>query len=172
MRGSEVRRQRRGPSPVLPFGKYEGFRRNRQQNGRYISCLKRSKKRTMYNSFHTARARGSGRIEDACGESPAASLDGVFSMRLRFIIRTLCGHYANRSIQERHYGFLGRFLGLWGGVGGIWEGPGSVLESSWEVLGWSWGVLGRSWGGPGEVLGDLVAILGRHFEHSNFRLIF
>ena len=97
---------------------------------------------------------GSGRIEDACGESPAASLDGVFSMRLRFIIRTLCGHYANRSIQERHYGFLERFLGLLGGVGGIWEGLGGLLESSWEVLGWSWGVLGRSWGGPGGWLPD------------------
>ena len=27
----------------------------------------------MYNSFHTALSGGSGRIEDACGESPAAS---------------------------------------------------------------------------------------------------
>ena len=69
-------------------------------------------------------------VEDACGESPAASLDRVFSLRLRFILRTLFGHYANRSIQERHYGFLERFLGLLGGVGGIWEGLGGLLESS------------------------------------------
>ena len=51
---------------------------------------------------------------------------------------------------------------------GILGGLGGLLGSSWGVLGWSWGVLGRSWGHPGDVLGGLVAILGRHFEQSNF----
>ena len=121
-------------------------------------------------------------IEDACGESPAASLDRVCSLLFYVInrsvfafIRAAFVHDANCCILERRYGFVGRFLGLLGGVGGILGGLGALLGSSWGVLGWSWGVLGRSWAllgrswaVLGEVLGGLGAILGRHVEQSNF----
>ena len=48
----------------------------------------------MYNSFHTALSRGSGRIEDACGESPAASLLWLRSLGEVQIIRSLFVHHS------------------------------------------------------------------------------
>ena len=60
-------------------------------------------------------------IEDACGESPAASLDRVCSLPFYIInrsvfvfIRAVFVHYVNCCILERCYGFVGRFLGLLG----------------------------------------------------------
>ena len=139
--------------------------------------------RTMYNSFHTALSRGSGRIEDACGESPAASLLWLRSLVEVQIIRSLFVHYSfiirsyscimqTKPSQRHMLRYLGTIFGSLEGRWGHFGGLGGLLGSSWEVLGWSWGVLGRSWGGPGEVLGGLVAILGRHFEQSNFGSIF
>ena len=52
------------------------------------------KKRAMYNSSHTALSEGSGRIEDACGESPAASYFGLLSLGDVQIIRSLFVHYS------------------------------------------------------------------------------
>ena len=49
---------------------------------------------SMYNSFHTALSRGSGRIEDACGESPAASLLWLRSLGEVQIIRSLFVHHS------------------------------------------------------------------------------
>ena len=51
------------------------------------------KNRAMYNSFHTALSGGSGRIEDACGESPAASYFGLLSLGDVQIICSLFIHY-------------------------------------------------------------------------------
>ena len=133
--------------------------------------------------------RGSGRIEDACGESPAASYFGYvlwvkfkLFVHYSFIIRTLFA-LIRASCKRSHpkdtlqylgatSGSLGSILGsleaILGALEGILGDLGGLLVSSWGVLGWSWGVLGRSWGGPGEVLGGLVAILGRHLEQTNF----
>ena len=76
-------------------------------------------------------------IEDACGESPAASLDRVCSLLFYIIarsvfvsVRSVFVHYADCCILERRYGFVGRFLGLLGGVGGILGGLGSPLPST------------------------------------------
>ena len=44
-----------------------------------------AKKRAMYHDHFTRRSGGSGRIEDACGESPAASLDREFALLSRII---------------------------------------------------------------------------------------
>ena len=41
----------------------------------------------------TRRSGGSGRIEDACGESPAASYFGLLSLGDVHIIRSLVVHY-------------------------------------------------------------------------------
>ena len=112
-------------------------------------------------------------IEDACGESPAASLLRLFSLGEVQIIRPLVAHHSfiNRSyscimqrsyprdmlsVQEICYGILGRFLGLLGASWGVFRrswgllgGLGKVLGRSWGGLGWSWEVLGRSWGHTG-----------------------
>ena len=150
MAGSKVRRQRRGPPNGINRRLYR----------------RRSIYRSIYliefipSWFHTAPPRGSGRIEDACGESPAAPLVKV--LRSAYI---LFEHYSHESIPERCYGFLERFWGLLGGVGGIWGGLGGLL-------GWSSGVFGRSWRGLGGVLGGLGTLLGRHIERCDFRSIF
>ena len=78
--------------------------------------------------------RGSGRIEDACGESPAASLDGGTFFILLFV------HYSCAiRLLFAHYGRLGRLGAIWGDPGGSWRALGGVLGRSWAVLGRSWG---------------------------------
>ena len=68
----------------------------------------------MYNSFHTALSRGSGRIEDACGESPAASPFGyVLWVNFKLFV---------------HYSFL---LDL----GATFGSPGSILGTLEAILG-------------------------------------
>ena len=65
--------------------------------------------------FHTAHSsRGSGRIEDACGGSPAASLLFFvgWSSNYSFIIRSSFVHYS--------------FRWSWGVLGRSWGGPGEV----------------------------------------------
>ena len=42
--------------------------------------------------------KGSGRIEDACGASPAASLNFVSTLHVQ-IIRSLVAHYANECVH-------------------------------------------------------------------------
>ena len=57
-------------------------------------------------------------IEDACGESPAASLDRDF-----------------RSILHRKRGLGVSPEGSRGSLGGSWGSPGALLEGSWGVRG-------------------------------------
>ena len=95
-------------------------------------------------SSNTAFPKGSGRIEDASGESPAAPLAKVFTVRLH-IIRTL--------FVRKHPGAMLRLLGAilgslgrrWGHLGGSWGSLGVVLGGLGAVLGGSWRGLGRSW---------------------------
>ena len=72
--------------------------------------------------------------------------------------------------SRRPRGPAALFVKSWGAkwcLKGILGGLGEFPGASWSHLGVSRGVWGRSW----EVLGGLGAILGRHFEQSNFRLI-
>ena len=124
----------------------------------------------MYNSFHTALSGGSGRIEDACGESPAASYFGLLSLGDFQIIRSLFVHYSflfviSRSVCKRShpkamFRFLGAILGtlgsILGGLEAILGGLGRVLGGLGDALGAFWGHLGGSWA----VLADLGTILG------------
>ena len=93
----------------LPSVKYHRFR----EIERLYSL---NEEESDYHDHFTRRSGGSGRIEDACGESPAASYFGLLSLGEVQIIRSLFVHYsllfvhyANEAIQESCYGFLGRF---------------------------------------------------------------
>ena len=90
------------------------------------------KKRAMYNSSHTALSGGSGRIEDACGESPAASYFGYVRwvkfklfVHYSFIIRSLVvllHALCKRSHPKDMLRYLGVTLGSLGaGFGVSWE---------------------------------------------------
>ena len=128
---------------------------------------------------------GSGRIEDACGESPAASYFGLFPWvkfklfaHYSFIIRSLFVHYSificehSRIMQRKPsksdvpvpgaiLGSLGSILGsleaFLGAPEGIFGGLGGLFGRSWGVL----GCLGGSWGALGGVLGRSWAVLWR-----------
>ena len=138
------------------------------------------KNRAMYNSFHTALSGGSGRIEDACGESPAASYFGLLSLGEFQIIRSLFVHYSlficdhslimqtkpSKSDVPVSWGDFGvsweHLGGSCGDLGGSWEGLGRSWGHLGGTLGWSWGLLGRlgrSWDHLGVILGYLGAIL-------------
>ena len=97
----------------------------------------------MYNSSHTALSRGSGRIEDACGESPAASLLWLRSLVEVQIIRSLFVHH---SFIIRSYSCID--FGSKKGSGGV---SGGVPGLSWRVLGGSRGPLGGVLGRPGAI---------------------
>ena len=124
---------------------------------------------------------GSGRIEDACGESPAASLFWLrsfvkfklfvhysFVIRSFFVlIRALCKG-SHRKDMLRYLGatcgcsadivpeFLGRSGASWRHFRRSWDGPGG----SWGDLGSSWGGLGGLWEPHGVILRGLGAVLG------------
>ena len=139
--------------------------------------------RTIHNSFHTALSRGSGRIEDACGESPAASLERGLSLQAFQIIRSLFDHYSFVGDRKRpnidlgvswgHLGWLLWGLGVvLGGLWGVLGGPGVLLEGFWDVLGRSWGGLGEVWGRPWGGLGRSWGDLGATFGAVQFSIIF
>ena len=114
----------------------------------------------MYNSFHTALSRGSGRIEDACRESPAASLLWLRSLGEVQIIRSLFVHH---SFIIRSYSCImqtkpsKRYVTVsWGDFWVSWE----HLGESGGDLGGSWGHFGGSWGSLRELLGGLGVVLG------------
>ena len=86
----------------------------------------------MYNSFHTALSEGSGRIEDACGESPAASYFGLLSLADVQIMRSLFVHY---SLFICHHSLIMQT-----------KPSKSDVSVSWGDFGVSWGVLRASWG--------------------------
>ena len=128
------------------------------------------KNRAMYHDHFTRRSGGSGRIEDACGESPAASPDFVFRwvnfklfVHYSFIIRSLfviIRSLCKRSHPRAMFRFLGAILGclgnILGGLEAILGGLGRVLGGLGGTLGAPWGGLGGSWA----VLADLGTILG------------
>ena len=112
----------------------------------------------MCNASHTALSLGSGRIEDACGESPAASLFWLRSLvtfklvvHYSFISRSLFVHYSfiicplfaitDKNEQRTEMGSKRGSGGVSGGVPGV-----------------SWRVLGESRGPLGGVLGRLGPI--------------
>ena len=116
--------------------------------------------RTIRNSSHTAHTRGSGRIEDACGESPAASLLWSSSLGEVQIIRSLFVHH---SFIIRFYSCImlrkpaKRYVTVsWGDFRVSWEHLGEF----WGDLGSSGGHFGRSWGSLRELLGGLGVVLG------------
>ena len=86
---------------------------------------------------------GIGRIEDAYGESPAASLGWVLPcmkfilfVHYSLIIRSLCKQMYPRAMLR----LLGTILGS---LGGSWGAPGG----SWKLLKRSWGELTLQRGG-------------------------
>ena len=83
--GSKVDGRGVGPARYFTSGKYDRIRTNR-----------RIRRITILNLVVShGPPGGSGRIEDACGESPAASLDRTISLLFHMIIRSLFAHYAN-----------------------------------------------------------------------------
>ena len=125
------------------------------------------KNRTNNATFHTALSRGSGRIEDACGESPAASLFTLHSgghiqsirslfVHHSFIIRSGCVPVVTFKLFV-HYSFIIRSLFVLIRA----SCKGSLLGRSWGRLEAILGHLGPSWGDLGDVLGRLGGILGR-----------
>ena len=115
----------------------------------------------MYNSFHTALSRGSGRIEDACGESPAASLLWLRSLGEVQIIRSL--FVLIRALCKRsHPKDMARYLGTtFGSLGSILGSLEAILGALEGILGGLGGGLGASWGALGGVLGGSWAVLWR-----------
>ena len=103
------------------------------------------KKRAIPSWFHTALSGGSGRIEDACGESPAASYFGLLSLgdfqiirslfallrSLFALIRALCKRSHPRDMSR----YLGATFGSLGSILGSLEAILGALEGVWEVLG-------------------------------------
>ena len=74
---------------------------------------------------HTALSGGSGRIEDACGESPAASYFGLLSLGDVQIIRSLCVHYSllfgDHSLIMQTKPSKSDVTVSWGDFGDSWE---------------------------------------------------
>ena len=96
------------------------------------------KNRAMYHDHLTRRSLGSGRIEDACGESPAASLLWFISLgevqiirSLFVLIRALC----KRSHPKDMARYLGTTFGSLGSILGSLEAILGFLRAFWGVLG-------------------------------------
>ena len=151
------RRRRRGPSSGIN-------RRLYRKKSIYRLIFPNSSPR--HSTRPNKPQRGSGRIEDACGESPAASLDREFALLFR-IIRPLSFINQTDASKSDVTAAWDEFWVSWAVLGAFW----GVLGVFSKALGRSWGGLGGSWGALGGVLGRSWAVLGRSWGDMKSNLI-